>query len=130
MIEKTYLPKNAKSSIISYLSTHNAFEQAQARKRGITVSEYRRRDDIVRKLHLECAVKVGDTVFPEDKKDYEEYGPMIVTNIASSYRDMEDKWPVSNNPLIVVLRQLDKEKKVMFATINWFVKKNPHLCAC
>lgn len=129
MIEQTY-PAPVKPTTLSVLSHLSPVDLYHASKRDVSVTEFNRRDRVIKKLADGCKLKVGDTCYPVKLKDYEQHGAFIVGAIATSYKDMgaDEKWPLSgDNPLIVSLRPLKAKGSLMFCTTNWIVAKNPHL---
>jgi len=107
-------------------------EYAQAHARKITVAEFVRRDDLVKKLSTECPLQTGDTAYPANKKGYEEYGAVIVVGITRSYKDFanDTTWPKNDNPMIVTFAPMNDRKSHVFCTSNYLVKKNPHMAVC
>ncbi len=104
-------------------------EIQQANMRKITPQEYVRREEVIRQKALACPFKIGDTVFPADRKDYEKYGAFLVSGVLASYKDTatDHEWAKGDNPLIVTLRSLKDGNNVMFCTSTWLTKTNLHL---
>jgi len=101
----------------------------QANMRKITPAEYIRRDELIRLRASQCPFKAGDTVFPANKKDYQQYGAFIVSGVLSSYKDtsVDYEWSKQDNPLIVTIKSLNDLGKVMFCSSSWLVRTNIHL---
>ena len=107
-------------------------EVAQATQRGLTPAEYVRRDMLVKQLALECPYNAGDTAYPSEKKEYEEYGAVFIVGIAQSYKDFEPdhKWPKNDNPMIVTFAPLKNRGTHIFCTTNFLQRTNTHLETC
>jgi hypothetical protein len=133
MIEVTYPSKRKEVSSQKMLPPpsrwNSPYELHQASLKKIGVSEWLRRENIVVEAWRLCQVNVGDTCWPASLKDYEKYGAFIVQGLYRSYRDMEDdyKWPASDKPLILTILQLKEPKDVLFCTVDWVAKRNPHM---
>lgn len=112
------------------LSIYTPMEIAQAQLKKISPEEWRKRNAIIVEEAHNFFAKVGDTVYPSEKTDYEKFGAFIVIGICHSYKDFGDtEWPKSDNPLIVQIRQIDGKKTVLNATPSWLIKRNVHLCS-
>ncbi len=132
MIEQSFPSKRPKKlPVVGALNApwYSSMDYQQAHSRKIDVAEFIRRDNLVRKMFIECPYRPGDTGFPINKKDYEKYGVFIVTGILVSYRDTayDHEWPKNDNPMVVTIKSLKEPTHVMFCTPSWLAKKNPHL---
>jgi len=88
------------------------------------MNEAIRRESIVRKLHAECPYKEGDVVTLADDKDIAAYGKdILVEKICKSYTEigLSEKWPASDNPLIVMA--WSQEKNIRFFCSTNYLKK-------
>lgn len=126
MIEQSFPAKKSKLEVVLSTSPSDYWEST---KRKISVTEYQRRESIVRKEANNCKLRVGDTCYPVELSDYVEHGAMVVSSIVQHYKDFgyDEDWPESDNPFILSLKPLTKKGSVMFSTANWVVAKNPHL---
>lgn len=121
------LPPVVNTPVKSPWYTPQEVHQAQIRK--ITPMEYVRREEIIRLRHAQCPFKAGDTVFPTNKKDYQQYGAFIVSGVLSSYKDTapDYEWSPKDNPLIVTIKSLTNLGNVMFCSSSWLTRTNTHL---
>lgn len=75
----------------------------------LEVSEWRRRDNIIKACYAHCKVKVGERVRPMSEEQWQKYGPCFIRGIDKSwdeYCGMEKdetaiEWPADNTPFIV-----------------------------
>jgi hypothetical protein len=104
-------------------------EKYQAKMRGITPSEYIRREDIVKELFKTCPYGAGDIVYPTNEKDYKKYGAVKVLGICASYMmiDKDEVWPKNDNPMIITFQPVSNPKNTMFCTVNFLSKSVPKL---
>lgn len=137
MIEQFFASKRPKPK---YVSTHypvqqqgggyySPIEYQQARTRGITPMEYRRRDNLVTKCANECPFQVGDKGYPIDAKKYEKYGVCTILYVTRTYKDMgvDDEWPKSDNPFIIGFRPSVGKGDTILCTNNFLSKENRHM---
>ena len=100
----------------------------RASKLGISTEEWLRRDSLIKKLVLECPFRANDTFYPPNKKDFDYYGKCLVTGRVVAYNEIDhDKWPASDNPLILTCQTLDNTKKdrIFNCTTNYPNKHEP-----
>jgi hypothetical protein len=132
MIEKSY-PSKREKPVHTYMpSTYNFRDESLAKKRGISVAEWQRRDLIVKDLWFKAGLRKGDVCFPSAKKDYEEMGPVTIINVAACYEDMglDENWPQNDYPMILTVKGMRKGASIFFCTINWCSKKNNYVEVC
>jgi len=96
---------------------------------GSIKHEALRRDELIKKLYRECSYRSGDEVEyvnDNDKKKNPE-DRLVVMNIVDSYTKIgkDEKWPASDNPLIVHAKQFKQDGSVseFFCTTNYLKKK-------
>jgi hypothetical protein len=100
----------------------SAFEEARAIKMGLTVKVYRHRVTEVSREQAKCTFRVGDTVFPTDPKDLEEYGGCIVTGVCRHYHDYGTvDW--NEPPLILSVQPISDRGTILNASVGWAQKK-------
>jgi hypothetical protein len=102
-------------------------EEAEAKKRGIPVGEFIRRDTIVKQLFRECPYGAGDTVYPAKKQDFKKYGVCKILSLCASYSAMgiNETWPKSDNPMIVAFTAAGQEENVIHCTTNYLSTTMP-----
>jgi hypothetical protein len=102
-------------------------EKYQAKMRGISTTEYVRREQIVKDLFAGCTYQAGDTLYPTRTSDFKKYGACRVLGICTSYMymDKDEAWPKNDNPLIVTFQPLTDPKTTMFCTVNYLTDKMP-----
>ena len=134
MISKTYPSKRStiyqQFKQIGYaLSNSSPFVVHQARKRGCSVEEYTRREEIIKKLASDCGFQHGDTAYPKDAADYEQFGVVMIVGVVRSYKDMENDhiW-ADDHPMILSFRPRNDTTCVMNCTTGYLTKTNQHLC--
>jgi len=106
-------------------------EIKQAKLRKITPAEYMRRNALVQKLSTECGMQTGDTAYPSIKKDYDEYGMVVVVGVSRSYKDFsyDHVWK-NDNPMVVTFAPLKNRSQHVFCTSNYLAKKDPFAVVC
>jgi hypothetical protein len=118
--------KNEPPIVTDIITTIVNTEEPKTSNMSLSIrDEAIRRDTIVKKLFAACPYKAGDTVIPKTAEGIMEYGDKIfVRGVASSYTQMskEEKWPASDNPLIV-LAYSHKKDEAFFCTVNFLAKK-------
>jgi hypothetical protein len=141
MILQTFIhPNNVPKKVVT-LQKHapqqqqpralNGFSQQEiewARDKKITPSEWRRRNNLVLNAFSKFNNKVGDTVYPSNKEDYEKWGPFIVRGICASYKDFgpDVEWN-DETPMIIHLVSIKDSEKTLNATWNWVTPHNKHI---
>ena len=115
-------PKTTHSSTVDYVEN-------EARKKGIDVIEWKRRDAIVREHFREAMhIKEGAKLWPCNKTKAVDYGEVVVDKIAYSYSQMDkDKWPDNDNPMIVTCHTQNEEGYSFFCTTNFLQATNPNI---
>lgn len=118
--KKIYHPPVVSSSPTGYM-------EMQANKMGVSVTEYIRRDDIVRKEANRCTYQVGDEVYPFTIKAYEEKGKCRIISIARRYADLgKDYVWEEGKPIFIVGAKAEKNDFATFlATPGFFQKTEP-----
>ena len=87
------------------------------------MQEAKDRDEIVRKLFRECPYTKGDVCVTQNEQARETYGDCTIIGVLSTYGDMKkEKWPESNNPLIVTA-QSSVDDTIFHCTTNFLRKK-------
>lgn len=107
-------------------STDNAFvktEKERAEKRGLSLEEYRKRVFAVTKASNACAFQVGDTIFPKNEEDREQYGQCLVTDVCRHYDNYGSVEWFEDNPLILTLKPSKQKDSLITAGIRWGVKR-------
>lgn len=97
-------------------------EKERAEQRKLSVEEYRRRVGVVSRASNTCPFQTGDTIWPKDKKDREEFGQCIVMNITrhfDSYGDTDWCEP----PMILSLKPQNFPDNTIFANVEWCIKR-------
>lgn len=128
MIVEHYPSK--KKKVVAYTNFNHQptdFETTEAKKKGVTLEEYKRRNDIVRKMWNDCPYRPGAKLWPSNPDKAAIYGEVNVTMICYSYSQMDnDKWPENDNPLIVhATANMNGHKYNFFCTTNFLQEKNP-----
>jgi hypothetical protein len=104
----------------------NAFieaEKTRAEKRNLTVSEYRRRVNLVNLEAARCFLKVGDVVSPADPKNEEKYGKFIVTGIVRHFDDYGTvDW--TEPPMILAISQVSNRQNNMTCAPGWLRRQS------
>ena len=107
-------------------SSPTAFEVAQSIKKHISVTEFKRRNEIVMKAFKECTYHKHDVVFPHNLEAYDRHGMCRVLGICSNYGEMEEKeWPTSDCPFIVHVSPFKPDGMVFNDTVGYFKKERP-----
>lgn len=99
---------------------------------GDIMAESVRRENLVRKLYSECPYRPGDTVVPSNSDLVKQYGEKImVLSIVDTYAKFgkNEKWPQSDNPLLVTAKSYDKDMTFICST-DFLMKKPRENAAC
>jgi len=107
--------------------TSNGFLEYQATNRGISVEEFVRRDEAVRKESLKAQYAVGEMMFPFSKSEYERLGKCRILAIHRRYVDLgkDYKWE-DDRPLFIVSASAEKTNYSTFlATAGFFKRTEP-----
>jgi hypothetical protein len=136
MIEEYYASKRVVAKPIQvpynnkhYALTHNVgasspFETTRAEKMGLTVEVYRHRVTEVSRAQSECSFQVGDTCWPADEKDIEQYGMCQVVGVCRHYNDYGTvDW--HEPPYILSIQSLRDRTEMLNTTANWVVRHRP-----
>ncbi|CAB4240664.1 hypothetical protein UFOVP39_40 [uncultured Caudovirales phage] len=132
MIEQSFKSKRVLPVYVPFTVNYSPNDYAQAHARDMSVVEYVRRDNMIKRLATECPFQAGDTAYPDQKKGYETYGAVIIVGICRTYKDFsnDSEWPKSDNPMIITFAPIKNRNEHVFCTTNYLVKKNPHLVMC
>lgn len=96
-----------------------------AKRKGITVEEFQRRDAIVRAEYAACKYKKNDIVYPFSKSQLEKKGMIKVVGIYKSYDEYEDTtWNSADNAYIVTAAYVDTGES-LFCTVNFLQIDEP-----
>jgi len=96
-----------------------------AKRKGITVEEFQRRDAIVRAEYAACKYKKDDVVYPFNKATYAKKGMVKVIGLYKSYDEYEDtSWEKSDNAYIVTAAYVDTGES-LFCTVNFLQIEEP-----
>lgn len=102
----------------------SAFETARAEKMGLTVEVYRHRVTEVSRAQAGCPFQIGDTVFPVEQKDLDEYGACLITGICRHYNDYGTvDW--HEPPFILSIRSKNDTGTILNTTAGWAMKRKP-----
>jgi len=102
----------------------SVFETTNAHKRGVTLEVYRQRCAMVAKAQSDCKFMVGDTAWPVNEADVEQYGLCQVVGICRHYNDYGTvDW--HEPPFILSVQQVGDRTTILNTTANWLVKKKP-----
>lgn len=127
MIEKTYPSKRSALSLPwskNHQVGYNPKDVARAALYGISTEEYMRRDKIIRQQAQECKWRVGQKLFPPNKKEEQLHGLCEVKQIYRTYHDFDitdaKKWPADDKPLFVTVQPERCETySLICCTPNW-----------
>jgi hypothetical protein len=130
MIEQSFPSKRPAPVYQSYKQPlwNSARDVALATARGISVEEFRRRDQVVKALAATVEVQLYGHGFPRNKAEYNKIGEVVVTGITRSYADFarNEEWK-DDNPMIVSFYALKDKSKNYFCTASYLVKENLHV---
>lgn len=102
----------------------SAFEEARAAKQGLTVEVYRHRVTEVSRAQAGCQFQIGDTVYPVEQKDLDEYGPCLITGVCRHYHDYGTvDW--HEPPFILSIRSKNDAGTILNTTAGWAMKRKP-----
>lgn len=103
----------------------SAFEEARAQKKGLSVTEYRKRVAEVSKAQRDSFIQTGDTVWPSLKEPYEKYGKCLVVGVCRHYDDYGDvEW--NDPPFILAISPMNDKGSVINCTTGYVQKYEPH----
>ena len=113
--------KKAPVTVISYSGSYKPTVTPGQRM----YSQFQDRQNIIDTLLKECKYSVGDIVQPVNDVGKKKYtGKIVVTNILTKYSQFgkDEKWPDSNNPMIVEAKCEDGT--FFWCTVNYLEKVN------
>ena len=115
------------STVTGARSSELIFEEFQAKRRGIDLDEYRRRDALIRNAVKDIKYKVGDLVFPYTVEEYEKKGKCRILHIATNYSMLEKdyKWIEGQMPFLVQAQASTTEYSTFLATPGFFRTEEP-----
>lgn len=115
------------SSVPNGTTYHPSYYDFMAKKKGVTVEEYMRRDAIVKQQLEKLNYREGDSVYPYSKTGYDKYGMCKIKGIYRTYASMEDDWPTQNMdiPFLVTAHPVMRPQEVFFATVGYFKNHFP-----
>lgn len=118
-------PRKPKSAAISHWpGSAGAEEERKAKKRNISVEEYRRRVAVVQRAFKECPFYAGDVVWPKDPKEAEALGECRIVRIASHYDSMDgEDW--NEAPLILHMKPMKESTEIFFCNVPFVQKTSP-----
>ena len=127
------LISHKKETVLSLPHVHNegakgapsAFEEARARKMGLSIEEYRKRVTIVSREQTGCRFATGDTVWPAMPEDVAKYGKCMVVGICRHYDDFGNVEWKENTPFLLAVTPLNDRTRVINCTIAWATKAEP-----
>jgi hypothetical protein len=135
MLETTYPSKRSnillKSTVIQPVISHAlpSICYTNSGKFGISPLEYNRRNELVKKLYMECKYNKGDICVPTNKTIPDnQYGVITVQGVCSTLEEVgvNYEWPKSDNPLIVSFTCTANPKNVTLCTTNYLeLSKQP-----
>ena len=98
-----------------------AHEVAQSIAKNITISEFQRRDAIIRAAYLACPYSKFDLVWPHNIEQFEKYGQCRIVGVCEKYADINDNtWPKNDFPYIVLARPFKGGEDSITATVGFF----------
>lgn len=104
---------------------HTQMEEYWAKKKNITVEEYKRRDDIVRTEYAKCRYFVGGLVWPYSHALCEKMGQYRIRGIYKAYHEFEtNEWDKSDNAYCVTAERVNVPETI-FTTIGYFQQHRP-----
>lgn len=92
------------------------------RSTKVMFEEAKRRNKIVKEAAAKCPFKVGDTCIPRNKKDYEEYGSLVIEQICTSYAQYGKEVSWNDDPLIITALS-QKTGSRLFCNISYLLTK-------
>lgn len=101
-------------------------EEQRAAKKGLSITEYRRRIGLVARAQIGLALSIGDTVWPVKNADAIEHGQCMVRAICRHYDDYGDaEW--NENPFILAVSPMKDRNHVINCTGNWVTRTAPEI---
>jgi len=105
-------------------SAPSVFETSKAERLGLSIEVYRERCAIVARAQSECKFSVGDTVWPVNQADVEQYGQCLVVGVCRHYNDYGTvDW--HEPPFILSIQRRDDRSVMLNTTGNWVQKTKP-----
>lgn len=86
-----------------YVRTPTSYDKEAATKFNITPEEFVRRDNVVRRMWIDCTLQVGCRYQAATEANRKLYGSLLVRGIYKSYHDFSptEDWPDDDRPYIV-----------------------------
>ena len=107
----------------NYSST---MEDFYAKKKNLTVEEYRRRDEIVRTEYAKCRYFTGSVVWPYTLNLCNKKGQYRIQGIYKAYHEYDtSEWPKDDSPFIVTAYPVSHPQETIFTTVAYFQIDKP-----
>jgi hypothetical protein len=103
------------------------YDEYYAKKRGVTVEEFIRRDNIVRDKAKEITYHINASRYPFKWEEYEKKGKCRILRIDKTYAEYDHDWPEDGDgPLFLVEAMSEKNHFQVFrATPGFFTVMPP-----
>lgn len=116
----------AHNPVISQSNAFDSLTEFYAKRKNISVEEYKRRDAIVKAEAQKVAYMKGDLVYPYRKKLYADKGMVKVLGIYRSYSDFETSdWPKDDHAFIITGQWVDNPNESLFCTGGYLSIQEP-----
>jgi len=105
-------------------SHYTSREWDRAKARGLTITEYRRRVEIVFAQLKGEFISAGDTVYPVQTKAFKQYGKCSIRNVCRHYDDYGDvEW--NDPPFLLQIVSLDHPQETINCSVGYVQKREP-----
>lgn len=102
------------------------YDEYYAKKRGCTVEEFIRRDNIIRAKAKEIKYFLNASRYPFKWEEYEKKGKCRILRIDKNYAEYDQDWPENGDgPLYLVEAMSEKNKFQVFRATPGFFVENP-----
>lgn len=119
------LPANSYGMMSNGLSP--MFNEGEAKRKGISIEEFVRRDCLVRQWAKEAErLWVGKLVYPYSLKDYEEKGAHRITQVLRTYGSFPNNEPWDEQKARYIIgAKSEKDGSYTIATPKFFIDRIP-----
>jgi hypothetical protein len=105
---------------------HATWYEHHAKKKNLSIGEFKRRDAIVREMYKEVSYGRHDLVYPFSLTEYTRHGQCRIKGVYRNYAEFEStEWPSNDRPFITTASPVMRPQEVFFSTGGYFQKTIP-----
>jgi len=110
--------------VVAHKQVASVFDTTRAAKMGLDIDTYLHRCGEVMRAQSDCRFTVGDTVWPVNEADMQQYGQCQVVGICRHYNDYGTvDW--HEPPYILSIQSIKDRSEMLNTTANWVQRNKP-----